>query len=799
MGGGTAAAGRDGGASASPEAGASDARLGGDGGGTGSGGTGGGGGGTGGGGGGGGGTGTGGGAAWPQPPAAGVLADRIDWPGFLARHDLVWSALPTGWSSGAFVGNGLVGATISRDGITSTVRWRLGRTDVYDHRPAPDDLALNDPAYLHARLPIGDLRLTTRGQITGASMRLDLWNAEARATITTDKGTLAIRSFAHATRPLLIVELSATGEEDGAVWSFEGAESVSSRVSEGGGPGPAGYGPNPPGRASMSGEVAVWEQPLTAGGGYATARQERRGPGGKRELYLSIAFDGEGGAPARAAAQVAGALAEPLASLGASHTRFWHDLYRSHFLSVPDAKLESFYWIQIYKLASAGRPGGPVIDLMGPWFEPTKWPAIWWNLNVQLTYYPVYAANLLPIGQSLLDTLEAGAATMKKNVPAACGDCIGLGRTSGLLLRADTDGKEVGHLPWALHSAYLLYRHSMDERLLRERLFPLLRRSANYYLYLLTREADGKLHLPATNSPEYADTRDANYDLALLRWELETLVASAERLAIADPLLDRWKQTLRDLTPPPTDDTGLRIGRDKALESGHRHYSHLLSIFPLYQLRFDDPASRPLVERSYDHWRTLGTWRGYSWTGAASMAASFGRGDEALGYVQKFVDSSLTPNTMYDEGSPVIESPLSGARSLQDLLLQSWGGVLRVFPAVPAAWPDVTIHDMRAEGAFLVSAVRQGGATAFVRVRSLAGEPCRLRVDLARPLAASAGGRAVTVTERPDGTVELDVGKGEEAVITTRGKTPDLAITAVAPLGPACANFFGGRRCSPSP
>src|SRR3546814_14371756 len=63
------------------------------------------------------------------------------------------------------------------------------------------------------------------------------------------------------------------------------------------------------------------------------------------------------------------------------------------------------------------------------------------------------------------------------------------------------------------------------------------------------------------------------------------------------------------------------------------------------------------------------------------------------------------------------------------MVLQSWGGAIRIFPAVPAAWPDLVFGDFRAEGAFLVSARRSGGRTAWIRVKSLAGEPCVVECD----------------------------------------------------------------------
>jgi len=64
------------------------------------------------------------------------------------------------------------------------------------------------------------------------------------------------------------------------------------------------------------------------------------------------------------------------------------------------------------------------------------------------------------------------------------------------------------------------------------------------------------------------------------------------------------------------------------------------------------------------------------------------------------------------------------------MLFTGWGGVIRVFPGVPSSWPDVTVHDVAVEGAFLLSAVRRGGTTQFVRIKSLAGEPCRVAPGL---------------------------------------------------------------------
>ena len=46
-----------------------------------------------------------------------------------------------------------------------------------------------------------------------------------------------------------------------------------------------------------------------------------------------------------------------------------------------------------------------------------------------------------------------------------------------------------------------------------------------------------------------------------------------------------WKDMAAKLTPYPTDaSTGFTIGAGVELAHGHRHFSHLMMIFPLKQL-----------------------------------------------------------------------------------------------------------------------------------------------------------------------------------------------------------------------
>jgi hypothetical protein len=666
---------------------------------------------------------------------AGHAQDAIAWPQFLARHDLVWERVPAAWPEGAFLGNGLLGAMIYRD-AQSPLLWEIGRSDVVDHRAGD-----NNPLVNKARLPIGSLVLHPVGAVKSGSMRLDLWNAEATGRLVTDKGTIEWRSLVHAEDPVIVVELNASEGEAACRWEWRPAISATPRPK---GKGlPAGYQANPPPGIEPRDGGGICTQALLAGGQYATAWKEvRPASGGLRRIYLSVGNSWpEATAREEALGQVERAAQRDWPALVETHRQWWHAFYPQSFLSIPDTHLESFYWIQMYKLASATRADRPAMDLLGPWYHQTIWPGIWWNLNIELAYSPAPAANRLELSESLCRLLENHVANLVANVKnfhaytfkdeAAIVARVTSYDLAGGMFKGQAGSPEIGNLTWACHNYWQQCRWAADDVRLREKMLPLLRRAINFYLGMIQKGADGKYHLPGTYSPEFGPTPDCNYDLSLLRWGCETLVRESERLKMDDPLLPKWREVRANLTDFPADAHGFRIGRDLPLDKSHRHYSHLLMMYPLYVVNWDQPANRERMTASLDWWMSMkNRLAGFSYTGAASMAASMGRGDDAVKYLKEGVDRFVTPNTMYLEAdSPVIETPLSGAQSIHDLLLQSWGGTIRIFPAVPESWKDVAFQDLRAEGAFLVSAVRKDGKTQGARIKSLAGEPCRVLLD----------------------------------------------------------------------
>jgi len=711
-----------------------------------------------------------------RPPAP---APRVDWPAFLARHDLVWDRLPARWGESAFIGNGRVGATIDvQDGALG---WTINRTDV---------------VHDGSRFPIGRVVVKTAGAVTGGSARLALWDAEASGTVTTDRGEVRWRSFTASAPSVIVIVLEGAGGERAVDLDWSPAEARPPRKVYRKDP-LAPEDLHPPPVVTRSSDEITSVQSFIGGGAHAESIVSsppdplsalRRGgtTGESRTFYLSIGqgrTDREALAEARAATREGARLG--LTRLVAAHRQWWHAYYPASFLSFPDARLEAYYWIQIYKLGSAMRPDGPILDLNGPWFHATPWPGIWWNLNIQLTYSPLFRANRLDLAESLFENLDRHEQALIDNVPERLrGEAAAIGRSSGPdlvrpvdLATAQSDAAhEMGDLPWTMYYYWLHYRYQMDDRILRKRVYPLLVRAIGNYLAYLERGEDGRWHLPPTHSPELATVPDASYDLALLRWGLETLIASAVRLRLDEPLMPRWREVLDHLAPFPTDTAGLMVGRGRPWKESHRHYSHLLAIYPLALITPDRPDARALIETSLATWeREPALFRGYSFTGGASLHALLGHGDVALTRLNQFLDAPryMEPNTFYAEAGPVIETPLSAATSIQELFLQDWGGALRVYPAVPSAWTEAAFDHLRADGGFLVSGVRRSGRTAWVRVESRAGQPCRLVVeDWDTAVVRAHTGPAPRVTRAQAGEFVLELASGASVVLAPDRTTP---------------------------
>ena len=114
-------------------------------------------------------------------------------------------------------------------------------------------------------------------------------------------------------------------------------------------------------------------------------------------------------------------------------------------------------------------------------------------------------------------------------------------------------------------------------------------------------------------------------------------------------------------------------------------------------------------------------------------------GEGAAQALRDFANCFCLPNTFHANGDQTnsgksrftyrpftLEGNMAFAAGVQEMLLQSHTGTIRVFPAIPNSWKDVSFDKLRAMGAFLVSADRVGGKLSCLKIVSEKGGILRL-------------------------------------------------------------------------
>lgn len=435
------------------------------------------------------------------------------------------------------------------------------------------------------------------------------------------------------------------------------------------------------------------------------------------------------------------------------HTDWWNQYWAQSSISLPDSVLENQWYLEMYKFGAASRKGAPPICLQAVWTADNGQTPPWRgdfhsDLNTQLSYWPGYAANHLEESSVFTDWL---------------GKIKGYGReftrqfygVEGLNVPciATLEGKPIGgwnqysHSPtasgWLAHHFYLQWKYSADPEFLKMQAYPWVKEVARYFEHVAVKGKDGKRKLPLSSSPEINDNRlDAwfqqttNYDLAIIRF---TYTAAAE-MALAMGLKEEavhWRQQLGEWPDFATDATGLTVAPEYPLKDSHRHLSHMLAIHPLGLLDVSQgKAVEQLIKRSVHHFDELGSayWVGYSFSWLANMYARIFDGDAAARNLHIFIKAFCSPNSFHLNGDQLkkgysaftykpftLEGNFACAAAIQEMLLQSHTGIIRVFPAIPEAWRDASFRNMRAMGAFLVDADYENGKVKKVVVRSERG------------------------------------------------------------------------------
>ena len=468
-------------------------------------------------------------------------------------------------------------------------------------------------------------------------------------------------------------------------------------------------------------------------------------------VYVTLVTSRDCANPLREAhANIDAAQAAGFARLRKSHRRWWHGFWQRGFVCTPWPKLERAWYQALYQQASICRPGRMSPGLQGNWIK-EHYPA--WNadfhnnINMQVLYWGQYTANRLELAEPLYrlmwDVLEQCKADTARyfrmrgaRYPISMGP-DGVETAPGMLLNT-----WIGAGGWLAQHFWWHYTYSGDRAFLRSYAYPLLKECALFYEDYLQEDADGRLYLFPTVQMEINVSRidgagtNSSWDLPVVVRTFDMVIAAADELGVDADDRARWHDIQRRLPSVPANQDG--VWMEFADKGGLWHiwdWARFMPIFPM-ELVGQDSGPEALREQAQN---TIDEYYRYrdkpdqvpGFAGAIQAVALLRMGHAERGMrTAEFVVTSLSPSGFvwtYDGHYLQVDAPPGLSIFLNEMLLQSYDGVLRVFPAVPDTAEPIRFHSLRAQGGFLVTAERRDRLTQYVIVQSLCGNPLRLR------------------------------------------------------------------------
>ncbi len=695
-----------------------------------------------------------------------------------ATDDLTLQAPIDTWDEAVPMGNGLMGGLLWGNG--GTLRLSLDRGDLWDERPAGDPnwwkkqtwaegkkrIEAGDAGTVNqwwdapyngvspTKLPAGRVELDLGGGARVERFRLHLATAEASAEFS---GGRRVSAFASATQPVILLHVSGPAPAVALFTPLQvlrRAAGADAGPSSGGSVDRLGY----PEAVTGAGAGAQWYvQEASQGLRYCVYVETKPVQGGSL-LAVTVAATTDGPDPlAIARKRCADAFRRGRAGLLRAHVDWWQRFWSASAVDVPDDAVRRQYLLSRYLLGAGSRRGAPPIPLQGVWTADTgglpPWKGDYHNdLNTQMTYISYQAAGHFEQGLSYLDLLWKLRPTFREFARSFYG-VDGLA-TPGVMSLA---GQPLGGwgqysmsptmTSWNAHIFYLHWRYTGSPAFLRDRAYPWCLDAARCLRSLLKPDAQGVLALPLSSSPEiHGNSAEAwvrpnsNYDLMSLKMQFLAVAEMADALGKTAEAAE-WLKAAAALGDFHADARGeLLIDPVQPLAESHRHLSNLIGLYPFNLLTVEgDDTARRRIDASLAQWARLGTsqWCGYSFGWMSALQARAGRSDEALRLLQVFTKAFVLRNGFHANGDQTrsgyssftyrpftLEGNFVAMQALQEMLLQSWSPtpgqrgteVIRLFPATPAAWPDASFSDLRAEGGHRVSARRRGGKTVWLKL-----------------------------------------------------------------------------------
>lgn len=679
------------------------------------------------------------------------------------KYNIKYNRAITLWDEALPLGNGKMGCLLYGDG---PVRLSLDRVDLWDTRLHPatleqgftyDNLVrlstsgrkedweererLFENIYgefsYPSKITAGRIELDVGGKVSSMQGQVDI--EEAVGSLTYENGS--IETFLHATRFIGVARIVGECALHLHIPSYISGDNQTDMelVGDGGTMNPE-HGMGYPKAEVMKEDgftYYVQETKTDLRYGVFTYMVQKRG---LTELYYTVATNQDEEDFVKATKE----LLKATSVLGydvllEEHRNWWKDYWAKSEIHIGDELLEKTYYRSMYLFASCSRKGYHPMPLQGVWTADNDALPPWrgdyhHDTNTQLSYQSYLKANRLEEGEAFIDYLW----NLKPQFEKVAREFY---QVDGLLIPgvSTIDGKPMGGWAqyslsptmsiWTAQSFDEYYLYTGDEHFLSDRAFPFLDGVARAIAGLL-KEENGKLYLPLSTSPEIHDaepeaylTPNSNFDLALMRYLYSRLIEYCRILGKDDSF---YKEIFDKLDDIALIDGYIGLNAKERLTESHRHFSHLMCLYPLHLINYDTDENKEIYHKAIHELEYLGMgmWVGFSYAMCAQIYAMAEMGNAAYEKLRQFADGFVADNGFHLNGDfkhkgystfhyrPfTLESLFGYCDALQEMLLQEHQGYLHVFPSIPQEWRTrkISFTNLRSYGGVLVSARAEDG------------------------------------------------------------------------------------------
>jgi hypothetical protein len=442
------------------------------------------------------------------------------------------------------------------------------------------------------------------------------------------------------------------------------------------------------------------------------------------------------------------------------HETIWSEYWRRSGVRLEDSFLTATWYRNLYFLRCVTKPGVVSPGLFaGLTTDRPAWHGDYHtNYNLQQTFWTAYNTNhpelAEPYDQLIRDYLPRAQWLAKRIYdlngayyphvlyayePARPEQCRS---RNGRQYIHHVWGMTLGVTGFTVQPLWWHYKYAPSRQLLETTVYPAIREVALFYTDFADqcdRQPNGRIILGPSVSPEhhgwtpqFARNRDCAFDIAMVRYTLAAAIEGAGILERDAPLVARWRQILDRLPDYPTTTGQAPVVVDVA-GAAPMNYNITVPTTPVFPgdvvTWWSPAAQKELFARTIE---------GCQWNGNNSTyILGVGRARLSLpgtvDWLRQELQARMRPNqliTLNRLGQEInnfghYTEQFAASMVIGELLLQSVGDIIRVFPA----WPrdkDASFANLRAQGGFLVTAGQQAGKVVKLEITSTVGGKLRL-------------------------------------------------------------------------